>query len=65
MDKIAVTSNALWIANIVNDILTQVDLESLRQMGDPIEIDGNMDQIVGFRDGVWILDKQAGTDHED
>ena len=61
VDKIAVTGNALWIANIVNDELTQVDLESLEKMGDPIQIAGNMDQIVGFRDGVWILDKQAGT----
>ena len=61
MDKIAVTGNALWIANIVNDELTQVDLESLEKTGDPIQIAGNMDQIVGFRDGVWILDKQAGT----
>jgi streptogramin lyase len=61
VDKIAVTSNALWVADTVHDQLTQVDLASLRQTGDPIQISGNMDQIVGFQDGVWILDKQAGT----
>jgi streptogramin lyase len=61
VDKIAVTSNALWVADTVHDELTQVDLGSLRQTGDPIQISGNMDQIVGFQDGVWILDKQAGT----
>jgi streptogramin lyase len=61
VDKIAVTSNGLWIADTVHDELTQVDLESLRQTGDPIQVSGSMDQIVGFQDGVWILDKQAGT----
>lgn len=61
VDKIAVTSNALWVADTVHDELTQVDLESLRPTGDPIQINGNMDQIVGSQDGVWILDKEAGT----
>ena len=36
VDKIAVTSSALWIANTVHDELTQVDLESLEKTGDPI-----------------------------
>jgi class 3 adenylate cyclase/streptogramin lyase len=61
VDKMAVSSNALWLADTVHDELTQLDLEPLRQTGDPILIGGNMDQIVGFQDGVWILDKRAGT----
>lgn len=61
VNKMALTRDGLWTADIVRDELTQVDLESVRQRGDPIQIAGNMDQIVGHRDGVWILDKQAGT----
>jgi class 3 adenylate cyclase len=61
VDKIAVTSDALWLADSVHDELTQVDLESFRPRGEPIPINGNMDQTVGSQDGVWILDKQAGT----
>jgi class 3 adenylate cyclase/streptogramin lyase len=61
VSKMAVTSSALWIANTVQDELAQVDLESLEKTGDPIQIAGSMDQIIGLGNGVWILDKRAGT----
>ena len=61
VNKMAVTSSALWIANTVQDELAEVDLESLEKTGGPIPINGSMGQIIGFQDGVWILDKQAGT----
>jgi class 3 adenylate cyclase len=61
VNKMAITGNGRWVADIVTDELTQVDLDSLRQTGDPIQIAGNMDQIIGLDDGVWILDKKAGA----
>jgi streptogramin lyase len=41
--------------------LTQVDRESLRQTGKPIDVPGSIDQIVGRDDNVWVLDSQVGT----
>jgi streptogramin lyase len=61
VNKIAATRDSLWVADTVRDELSQVDLESLEKTGDPIQIAGSMDQIIGLQDGVWILDKQAGT----
>jgi class 3 adenylate cyclase/streptogramin lyase len=61
VNKMAVTRDGLWVADTVRDELAQVDFESLEKTGDPIQIAGDMDQIVGVRDGVWILDKRAGT----
>jgi class 3 adenylate cyclase/streptogramin lyase len=57
------TRNALWIADIISSELTQVDPESLRQVGAPIPIPGSVDQIVGAKDGsdIWVLDHRAGT----
>ncbi len=53
--------NGLWVADILASELTQVDPESLRRMGKPIEVPGSIDQIVGRDDLVWVLDRQVGT----
>jgi class 3 adenylate cyclase/streptogramin lyase len=61
VNKLAITRDGLWVADTVRDELAQVDLETLEKTGDPLQIAGNMDQIVGLGDGVWILDKRAGA----
>ena len=53
--------NGLWVTDILANELTQVDPESLRRTGKPIEVPGSIDQIVGRDDLVWVLDRQVGT----
>jgi class 3 adenylate cyclase/streptogramin lyase len=57
------TRNALWVVDIVSSELTQMDPESLRQVGAPIAIPGNVDQVAGVKDetDIWVLDHRAGT----
>jgi class 3 adenylate cyclase/streptogramin lyase len=57
----AATEDGLWAADILKSRLTQVDRESLRQTGNPIDVPGSIDLIVGRDDNVWVLDTQVGT----
>ena len=61
VDAIAATRGRVWIADVLAGLLIQVDPESLQQRGDAIELAGNIDQMVGDSDDVWVLDKQVGT----
>jgi class 3 adenylate cyclase len=54
------TGNGLWVADILEGVVTRVDRESLRPEGGRIEIPGSIDQMVGHGDDLWILDTQVG-----
>jgi class 3 adenylate cyclase/streptogramin lyase len=56
----ASTANGLWVADILEGVVTRVDQESLQPSGDQIEIAGSIDQMVGQGDDLWILDAQVG-----
>lgn len=54
------TRNGLWVADILEGVVTRVDRDSLRRTGGQIEIAGSIDQMVGHGDDLWILDTQVG-----
>jgi hypothetical protein len=56
----ASTANGLWVADILEGVVTRVDRGSLQPSGDQIEIAGSIDQMVGQGDDLWILDAQVG-----
>ncbi len=60
VDLLAATTNGLWVVDIVDGSMSRIDQESLEPMGEQIEIDGSIDQVVGSGDDLWILDQHAG-----
>jgi hypothetical protein len=61
IDATATTRDRVWVADILAGTLIPFDTESLRRAGRQIEIDGNIDQIVGIGTTLWVLDSQVGV----
>jgi class 3 adenylate cyclase/streptogramin lyase len=61
VDGLAATRDAVWVADVLAGGVIRVDPTTLRQVGEPIEVRGTIDQIIGRGDSVWVLDKQVGT----
>lgn len=61
IDLIAATSTGPWLADIVDGVVRQVDRETLRLTGEEIAVGGDIDQMVGVGDDLWILDAQVGV----
>jgi class 3 adenylate cyclase len=53
--------DGLWVADILEGVITRVDRDSLRVANDRIEVVGNIDQIVGSDTDLWVLDQQVGV----
>jgi class 3 adenylate cyclase len=54
------TRNGLWVADILEGVVTRVDRDSMRPTGGQIDIAGSIDQMVGHGDDLWILDTRVG-----
>jgi class 3 adenylate cyclase len=60
IDAIAATRDGVWVADILAGAVFRFDPETLRPVGEPIEIRGSFDQLVARGDFVWVLDRQVG-----
>jgi class 3 adenylate cyclase/streptogramin lyase len=61
VDKIAITRNAVWAVDLIAGEATPFDPETLRRNGPPIHLEGNVDQITGDGQDLWVLDRAVGT----
>jgi len=61
LDRLAATSDAVWLADVVSGELVRVDPATLEQVGRPIEVSGTIDQIFARGEFLWVLDRQAGV----
>ncbi len=61
VDGLAATRGSLWTADAFAGEVIPLDPLSLRPAGERVEIEGNIDQIVGSDTDVWILDQQVGV----
>jgi streptogramin lyase len=61
LDRLAATSDAVWLADVVSGELVRVDAATLEQVGRPIEVSGTTDQIFARGEFLWVLDRQAGV----
>ena len=61
VDRIAVTEDAVWIADILAPSVTALDRDTLDPLGEPIEISGGIDSIVAHEGDAWVLDRGTGV----
>ena len=60
IDAIAATRDGVWVADILAGAVFRFDPDSLRQVGEPVEVRGNIDQMVARGNFLWVLDRLVG-----
>jgi class 3 adenylate cyclase len=60
VDRIAVTDDAVWIADILAPAITALDRDTLQPLGEPIGISGSIDSIEAHDGDAWVLDRGTG-----
>jgi class 3 adenylate cyclase/streptogramin lyase len=60
-DGMAVTTDRVWLGDILAGRFVGIDPETMRPVGDPIEVATNVDQVVSADDTLWLLDKSVGV----
>jgi class 3 adenylate cyclase len=61
IDKLATTSGAVWVADLVAGEIAPFDQDTLKPAGASIHLGGSIDQVVGQGPDLWVLDRQLGT----
>jgi class 3 adenylate cyclase len=60
IDAVAVTKDAVWVADILAGALFRFDAESMRRE-ERVQIRGNLDELEAGDGGVWVLDRGVGV----
>ncbi|HEX6400862.1 MAG TPA: adenylate/guanylate cyclase domain-containing protein [Actinomycetota bacterium] len=60
-DGMAVTSDRVWLADILEGEFVGVDADTMEPSGDRIRVGGTVDQVVADGDILWAIDKTLGV----
>jgi class 3 adenylate cyclase len=60
-ERISVTDDAVWVADILASSMTALDQDTLQPFGPAIEITGSIDSVVTHDEDAWVLDLGTGV----